>query len=59
MPNKIPQCPECKSANVVFREGDKTLLCRRCGHRFPKQTTEMLIADTKKLLRDHRSKKEG
>jgi ribosomal protein L37AE/L43A len=29
-----PVCPNCGSKTVLFREKDKTLGCRRCGHRW-------------------------
>ena len=30
-----PICPKCHSKTVVYRERDRTILCRRCGHRGP------------------------
>ena len=37
-----PVCPNCGSKIVLFREKDKTLGCRRCGHRWAADKREEL-----------------
>ncbi len=32
-----PICPSCESENVLYRDTDKTYLCRRCGKRWEKE----------------------
>lgn len=33
---KKVKCPECGSSASLYRDGDKTFLCRSCGNRWSK-----------------------
>ncbi len=30
----IPACPKCESHSVYWREGPKTMRCKRCGNTY-------------------------
>lgn len=34
---KKVKCPNCESSWVMYRDGDKTFLCRSCGNRWKKK----------------------